>query len=166
MDQSDIEKLPYRPNVGVVVLNRRGEIFAGKRLDNPGDAWQMPQGGVDKGEAARDAAFRELTEETGIAADRVTMLAETAEPIAYDLPADLIPTIWGGRFRGQKQHWYLMRFLGDDAEVNIDGADGEPPEFSEWRWLAPDVLIEKIVPFKRGVYQAVLGEFSNQIGPV
>jgi putative (di)nucleoside polyphosphate hydrolase len=163
--QIDIEKLPYRPNVGVVVMNRRGEIFAGKRLDNPGNAWQMPQGGVDKGEANRDAAYRELTEETGISVDSVAMLAETKNPIAYDLPADLITTLWGGKYRGQKQQWYLMRFLGEDSEVNIGGFNGEPPEFSEWCWMTPDQLIESIVPFKRALYQAVLGEFANHIGP-
>ncbi|QIE57982.1 RNA pyrophosphohydrolase [Pikeienuella piscinae] len=160
---ANIAALPYRPCVGLVVLNRRGEVFAGKRIDNPGDAWQMPQGGVETGEAPRDAAFRELGEETGIAPTSVSFLAETAGWVCYDLPPDLLGKLWKGRYRGQRQKWFLARFLGADSEVSIDG---DHAEFSDWRWFAPDVLIEKIVPFKREVYEAVFKEFATKIAPL
>lgn len=163
MTPADIEKLPYRPCVGLVVMNRRGEIFAGQRLDNLSDAWQMPQGGVDAGEDPRDAALRELGEETGIAPSSVEVVAQTADWIPYELPHDLVPKLWKGRFRGQTQQWFLLRFLGDDAEVNIETPE---PEFREWAWMAPADLIEKIVPFKRATYEIVLAEFADRIGPV
>lgn len=161
MTPEEIEKLPYRPCVGLVVMNRRGEIFAGQRLDNRSDAWQMPQGGVDEGEDPRDAALRELVEETGIASSSVKVIAETSEWIPYNLPGDLVPKLWKGRFRGQTQKWYLLRFTGDDAEINIRTAE---PEFSEWAWMTSETLIEKIVPFKRATYESVLGEFADRIG--
>ena len=154
--------LPYRPCVGLVLMNRAGEVFAGRRIDNPGPAWQMPQGGIDEGETPREAALRELGEETGLPAARVAVLAETTGWIPYDLPDDLIPKLWGGRFRGQEQKWFLLRFLGADSEVRIDGAH---PEFSEWRWMVPEALMERIVPFKRQVYEAVFGEFAGLVGP-
>lgn len=159
---AEIAALPYRPCVGLVLMNRAGEVFSGKRIDNPGPAWQMPQGGVDPGESPREAALRELGEETGVAPERVAVLAETAGWIPYDLPAELVPKLWGGRFRGQEQKWFLLRFLGEDAEVRIDGLH---PEFSEWRWMAPAALMESIVPFKRTVYEAVFGEFAGKMGP-
>lgn len=160
---AEIAALPYRPCVGLVVLNRRGEVFAGKRIDNPGDAWQMPQGGVETGEAPRDAAIRELGEETGIAPASISLLAESAGWVHYDLPVDLAPKLWQGRFRGQRQKWFLLRFLGADAEVVIDGDDAE---FSEWRWIEPVALIEKIVPFKRRVYETVFDEFAGKLTPL
>lgn len=162
MSAAEIAALPYRPCVGLVLMNRRGEVFAGKRIDNPGEAWQMPQGGVETGEAPRDAALRELGEETGVAPRDVEMLAETAGWIPYDLPLELVPRLWKGRFRGQEQKWFLLRFLSEDSAVRIDG---DEPEFSTWAWMPPEVLIERIVPFKRTVYDAVFTEFAGKLGP-
>ncbi|WP_298677177.1 RNA pyrophosphohydrolase [uncultured Lentibacter sp.] len=157
MRPEEIAKLPYRPCVGVMLVNPAGHVFVGQRRDRDQDAWQMPQGGVDDGEEARAAALRELWEETGVRADKVRIEAESAGWLPYDLPHDLVPKIWKGRFRGQAQKWFLMRFLGADGDINIAT---EHPEFSEWRWLPADELVANIVPFKRAVYQAVLAEFS------
>ncbi|MEM7522593.1 MAG: RNA pyrophosphohydrolase [Pseudomonadota bacterium] len=159
----EIAALPYRPCVGLVVMNRRGEIFAGQRIDNPGSAWQMPQGGVDKGEAPRDAALRELGEETGIAPEAVEIVAETPNWIPYDLPHELVAKLWKGQYRGQEQKWFLLRFLGDDSDVDIAG---EHPEFSRWTWMSRDELIENIVPFKRETYREVLTRFESDIRPL
>ena len=160
MSAAEIAALPYRPCVGLVVMNRVGEVFAATRIDNPTDAWQMPQGGVDEGEAPRDAALRELTEETGIEPASVEVIAETEEWIPYDLPHDLVPKLWKGRFKGQEQKWFLLRFMGDDAEIDIET---EEPEFSAWRWMKPDEVIEKIVPFKRATYEQVFAAFEGRI---
>jgi putative (di)nucleoside polyphosphate hydrolase len=154
---ADIAALPYRRNVGVMLVNGEGLVFAGQRIDNPGDAWQMPQGGIDGGEEPRAAALRELTEETGVPAHAVSMLAEMEGWLSYDLPADLQPTIWGGRYRGQQQKWFLMRLEGPDSLIDIGGDD---PEFSRWCWMAPEELIGRIVPFKRDVYRAVFDAFA------
>lgn len=152
--------LPYRSNAGIVLVNAAGLVFAGQRIDSDSDAWQMPQGGIDKGETPRDAALRELTEETGVSADLVTIEAETDGWITYELPLDLLHKLWKGRYRGQQQKWFLMRFSGRDDQVNIalDHA-----EFSQWKWMAPDELLGKIVPFKREVYTAVFKEFEEMI---
>lgn len=158
MTPQDIAKLPYRPCVGLMLRNADGNVFVGQRRDRDVDAWQMPQGGVDKGEDPRDAALRELWEETGITSDLVTIEAESARWLPYDLPHDLVPRIWKGRYRGQEQKWFLMRFHGQDEQVNIAT---EHPEFSAWQWLAPDALVANIVPFKRDVYTQVLKEFEN-----
>jgi len=131
-------------------------VFVGQRIDNDAPAWQMPQGGIDSGESVHAAALRELWEETGVTPDKVRIEAETADWLHYDLPHDLVPRIWKGRYRGQSQKWVLMRFLGRDADVNIAT---DHPEFSEWRWLPPADLPAHIVPFKRAVYDAVLAEF-------
>jgi putative (di)nucleoside polyphosphate hydrolase len=156
MTPQEIARLPYRRCVGVMLANPAGEVFVGQRIDNDAPAWQMPQGGIDAGEGVRDAALRELWEETGVTPDKVRIEAETAGWLRYDLPRDLVPRIWKGRYRGQEQKWVLMRFLGQDADVNIAT---DHPEFSRWRWLPPADLPAHIVPFKRAVYDAVLAEF-------
>ncbi len=162
MTPEDITALPYRPCVGVMLLNSDGRIFAGQRIDSPVAAWQMPQGGIDEGEEPRTAALRELWEETGITADLVEVLDETPGWIPYDLPEDLVGKVWGGRFKGQKQRWFLMRFLGQDAQIAINTAH---PEFSEWCWLTPEALLDSIVPFKRQTYAQVIAHFRQHLLP-
>jgi putative (di)nucleoside polyphosphate hydrolase len=149
--------LPWRQNVGVMLVNSAGRVFVGQRRDRDQAAWQMPQGGIDKGEDAVAAALRELEEETGVRPDLVEVVAVSARPHTYDLPPDVQPTIWGGKYRGQAQTWVLMRFLGTDADVNIATAH---PEFSAWEWCDPDELVPRIVDFKRAVYADVLAEFG------
>ncbi len=158
MTPEEIAQLPYRPCVGVMLVNGSGHVFVGQRIDNDTAAWQMPQGGVDPGETPQEAALRELWEETGVQADLVRVEAETDDWIPYDLPHDLVPRIWKGRFRGQEQKWVLMRFQGKDDDVNIAT---DHPEFSAWRWLPPDQLVAHIVPFKREVYSRVLDQFGE-----
>ncbi len=158
LSDAEIEALPYRPCVGLMVLNPENRIFVGQRIDNRGDAWQMPQGGVDHGETPLEAALRELGEETGIARDRVTLLAESREWIPYDLPRTLVPKLWKGRFRGQTQRWFAFRFLGRDAEIDIET---KHPEFDAWCWSARDDVLARIVPFKRNTYRKVLEEFDH-----
>lgn len=152
--------LGYRPCVGIVLANARGQIFAGQRLDFASDAWQMPQGGIDKGEDAQTAALRELAEETGLPASAVQIEAQTTNWLTYELPDDLIPKLWGGMYRGQKQMWFLMRLVGDESQINIQT---EIPEFSRWQWMAPEALLASIVPFKRDVYARVLAEFGPKL---
>ncbi|MEX0281106.1 MAG: RNA pyrophosphohydrolase [Arenibacterium sp.] len=160
MTPDQISQLPYRPCVGVMLINAEGEVFVGQRLDRDTDAWQMPQGGVDKGEEPRDAALRELLEETGVLAELVDVIAESEGWLPYDLPHDLVPRIWKGRYRGQEQKWFLMRFRGEESDVNIET---EQPEFSAWRWLPSNQLVANIVPFKREVYAQVLEEFADHL---
>ncbi len=161
MSPEEIAALPYRPCVGLVVARPDGTVFAGRRIDNPGDAWQMPQGGIDRGETAQDAALRELGEETGIPSSAVSIVAEAPEWIRYDLPQELVPRIWKGRFRGQEQRWFLMRFEGPDDLIDIHGRHAE---FSAWAWMRPERLIERIVPFKRQTYEAVFSAFGDRLG--
>ncbi|WP_170329651.1 RNA pyrophosphohydrolase [Ruegeria arenilitoris] len=161
MTPEEIAKLPYRPCVGLMLMNAEGKIFVGQRNDRHADAWQMPQGGVDKGEAPRDAALRELWEETGVTADLVEVVAETDGWLPYDLPHDIVPKIWKGRYRGQEQKWFLLRFNGRDDQINIETAH---PEFTRWKWQEPGKLIEEIVPFKRDVYELVVEAFADYLG--
>ncbi|WP_371169412.1 RNA pyrophosphohydrolase [Aliiroseovarius sp. 2305UL8-7] len=164
MTPDDIAKLPYRPCAGIMLVNGQGKVFTGQRLDAPklgtAAAWQMPQGGVDEGEDPKDAALRELWEETGVTEDLVTIEAELPDWLPYDLPHDLVGRIWKGRFRGQKQRWYLMRFHGQDDQVNIQT---EHPEFSHWQWMDPDAVVANIVPFKREIYAKVVEGFQEYL---
>lgn len=154
--------LPYRPCVGVMLVNGDGKAFVGKRIDNKeGDAWQMPQGGMDDGEDVLAAAFRELGEETGVTTANAVLLARSREELLYDLPDELIGKLWGGKYRGQRQFWMLMRFTGTDAEIDLEAHD--PPEFCAWQWVDPERLPDLIVPFKKRVYRAVLEEFRTLI---
>jgi putative (di)nucleoside polyphosphate hydrolase len=145
--------LPYRPCVGIVLLNPQGLVFVGQRLDSKLEAWQMPQGGIDDGEEPRTTALRELEEETGIPAHLVDVIAETPDWHYYDLPDDMVGTIWKGRYAGQRQKWFSMRFLGSDADVAIETAH---PEFKAWRWAEAHTLVDLAVPFKRDLYADVL----------
>lgn len=152
--------LPYRPCVGMMLVNMDGKVFVGQRLDSEVEAWQMPQGGIDPGEEPRDTALRELGEETGIAPDLVNIIARAREELFYDLPDELVGKIWGGKYRGQRQTWFLMRFLGTDADVNIRTAH---QEFRDWRWVMPEELPELIVPFKKKLYRDLVQEFQHLI---
>jgi len=154
----DGSKLEYRKNVGMVLINAEGHIFAGKRLDNNTDAWQMPQGGIDEGETPEAAAFRELSEETGLHHSKARLLGKTKDWLSYDIPVDLIPKLWNGQYRGQKQKWFAFKFLGKDSDINIVT---EEPEFSEWAWKSRDNLLSSIVPFKLDVYQRVFLELGH-----
>ncbi len=151
-----IARLPYRPGVGMMLINRAGRVFAAQRIDMPSDAWQMPQGGIDEGETPLEAARRELLEEVGT--DKAEMIAEFPGWLSYDLPADLIPRLWGGRFRGQTQKWFAFRFPGEDRDIDIET---ETPEFSNWKWVEMRDLPDLIVPFKRGLYERLVEAFAH-----
>jgi len=147
-------ELPYRPGTGVVLISSENRVFVGQRIDTTIEAWQMPQGGIDPGEDAETAALRELEEEIGTR--NVRVLARTRDWLTYDLPEDLVGKVWGGKFRGQKQLWFLMRFLGRDSDINLQTAH---PEFRAWKWIPYAEVAKTVVPFKRRVYDRVLAEF-------
>lgn len=156
MSPEQIARLPYRPCVGIMLIDSGGRVFVGQRIDTPGEGWQMPQGGIDAGESPRQAALRELHEEVGT--DKAEVLAESRDLRRYDLPAELVPRLWGGRYRGQEQKWFALRFLGQDADIDIVT---ETPEFRAWRWAELAELPDIIVPFKRRIYQQVIAEFGH-----
>lgn len=158
---TDIASLPYRPCAGVMLLNRQGRVFVGQRLDSTLEAWQMPQGGIDPGEDALEAAFRELWEETGVVRHQAELIAEAPEELQYDLPENLIGKVWKGKWRGQRQRWFLLRFLGEDGDIDIETAH---PEFRSWRWSDPADLPALIVPFKRALYTRLLELFAPHLG--
>ncbi len=150
---------PYRAGIGIVLLNDRGLVFVGRRSDTPG-AWQMPQGGIDRGETPREAAIRELEEETGT--DKAELIAESRGWLSYDLPPQIAARVWRGRYRGQRQKWFVFRFTGADADIDLNTRH---PEFDAWKWAPPGAITDRIVPFKRALYRALLEEFSEFLGP-
>ncbi|MBW7837055.1 MAG: RNA pyrophosphohydrolase [Sphingomonadales bacterium] len=156
MNDAEIDLLPYRPCVGVALFNPLGQVFVGQRIDTTQEAWQMPQGGIDPGEDPVAAAFRELQEEIGTAAAEV--IEDIPEWLTYDLPPELLGKVWRGRYRGQTQKWYAMRFLGEDADINLET---HHPEFHSWRWMRLSELPAQIVPFKRGIYEEVARRFAH-----
>ncbi|MDB5677832.1 RNA pyrophosphohydrolase [Sphingomonas bacterium] len=157
---TDKADLPYRPCAGIMLLNRDGLAFVGQRIDTTVEAWQMPQGGIDSGEDAETAAVRELGEEIGVAPDKVALIAEAPGEFFYDLPDDLVGQVWKGKWRGQRQKWFLYRFLGEDTDIDLATPH---PEFMSWRWVDPADLPKLIVPFKRQLYADVLATFSGQL---
>ena len=146
--------LPYRPCVGIMLINSQGRVFAGKRIDQTVEGWQMPQGGIDEGESPREAALRELMEEAGT--DKAEIVAELPDWLTYDLPAHLVGVAFHGKFKGQKQKWFLMRFTGQDNDIDLYAHE---PEFSDWKWFELDEIPNLIVPFKRPTYEAVIAGF-------
>ncbi|AGH51057.1 NUDIX hydrolase [Sphingomonas sp. MM-1] len=152
--------LPYRDAAAVMLLNGDNKVFVALRIDNAAEAWQMPQGGLEEGEDPEAGMLRELEEETGIRPDLVQVIARARRTLFYDLPEDLVGKVWKGKYRGQRQHWFLARFLGTDADVNLETAE---PEFRGWRWAEPAELPRIIVPFKRRLYEDVLEEFADHL---
>jgi len=159
---SDSERAEYRPCVGVMLINQEGKAFVGKRIDNrEGDWWQMPQGGVDDGEDVETALMREIWEEAGAKPEHLEIIARLPQELVYDLPAELNGKLWGGRYKGQRQSWFLVRFTGTDADIDLEAHD--PPEFCDWKWVEPDELPGLIVPFKRDVYRAIVDGFRAHL---
>jgi len=154
----DKSSLPYRPCAGVMLLNHMNKVFVGQRIDTTMEAWQMPQGGIDEGEDPEQSMWRELKEEIGTADAEI--IAKTEDWLTYDLPDDLVGRVWGGKYRGQKQIWFLMRFLGKDSDINLET---HHPEFNAWRWVDVSEVPKLIVPFKRDLYYAIISEFAPLI---
>jgi putative (di)nucleoside polyphosphate hydrolase len=150
----------YRRGVGIMLLNRDNKVWVGRRIDNTDEAWQMPQGGIDEGEEPWATALRELEEETGIEPHLVERISSHPERLRYDLPAELRGELWGGKWKGQEQDWFLARFLGTDSDINIATAD---PEFCDWKWIAAERLPDIIVPFKRDLYRALVAAFAEDL---
>ena len=155
----DYNERPYRPCVGICLVNDEGMIFAGKRIDNRAEAWQMPQGGIDEGEDAVTACFREMAEEIGT--DKAELIAQHPEWLDYDIPESLANKLWNGAYKGQTQKWMLLRYKGVDADINIAT---EIPEFESWQWMAPEDLVSLAVPFKQNVYRALMESFKEHLG--
>ena len=149
-------ELPYRPCVGIFLINDAGKVLVGRRIGAEADAWQMPQGGIDAGEDPAEAALRELEEETGTSSARI--IGEAAEWVRYDLPNEMIGKIWQGRYRGQRQKWFALRFLGTDDEINPAGV--AHPEFDGWQWMDAGDLVANVVAFKREIYAMIVDEFA------
>jgi putative (di)nucleoside polyphosphate hydrolase len=156
----DHEERLYRLGAGIMLLNGEGKVFVGARIDNPEDAWQMPQGGIDEDEEPWPAALRELEEETGIRPDLVEHVAEHPERLRYDLPGEWREKLWRGKWKGQMQHWFLARFLGSDSDITLAT---EHPEFRAWKWVDPAELPNLIVPFKRDLYRRLLRDIADYL---
>jgi|TARA_B100001057_G_C22707469_1_gene894346 putative (di)nucleoside polyphosphate hydrolase len=156
--EDKFKNLPLRIGVGVVVLNKENKVFVAKRIDNPKNFWQMPQGGINKGESFLKAAFRELKEETSI--ENVELIKELEGTMTYELPNHLLGIIWKGKYRGQKQKWFVMRFIGDEKEINIKTKN---PEFLDWKWIKIDLITELVVDFKLHVYKELKGQIQKII---
>lgn len=151
-------KRSYRPCVGMMILNNRNDVFVARRIDSSRDAWQMPQGGIDQDESPEEAAFRELQEEIGT--NKVKILAKTKKQYTYNFPRDLREKLWNGQYRGQRQTWFLMRYLGSEQDINIKTKN---PEFNEWKWIQMSELINIVIPFKKKVYEKIILEFQDII---
>lgn len=151
------DKQLYRKGVGAVLFNKDGRVFVAQRIDTPGDAWQMPQGGIDKGEDPADAVMRELEEEIGT--NHAEIIEETKGWLYYDIPDGLSRTLWGGKYKGQRQKWFALRYLGHDDHIDIQAH--HHPEFSEWKWVALDQVPDLIVPFKQSLYKDIVERFSH-----
>ena len=150
----------YRPNVGMMIINQKKEIFVGKRIDHPSNFWQMPQGGIDAQEIPSIAALREMEEEVGIKKNKVDLLTETKDWYYYSIPSDLAKTLWKGKYKGQRQKWFLYKFKGIEKDINIHT---EHPEFSDYKWVTKDFLVPNIVPFKKKIYEKLLLEFKDYL---
>ena len=150
----------YRPNVGMMILNHHKEIFVGKRIDHPSEFWQMPQGGIDSKEKSEVAALREMEEEVGIKENKVELLTESQDWYYYYIPKDIAQTLWKGKYKGQRQKWFLYKFKGTDRDINIHT---EHPEFSDYKWVTKDFLVPNIVPFKKEIYEKLLVEFQDYL---
>ena len=150
----------YRPNVGMMIINQKKEIFVGKRIDHPSNFWQMPQGGIDAQEIPSIAALREMQEEVGIKKNKVDLLTESKDWYYYSIPSDLAKTLWKGKYKGQRQKWFLYKFKGTDKDINIHT---EHPEFSDYKWVTKDFLVPNIVPFKKKIYEKLLLEFKDYL---